>query len=220
MSDKHVSMDVAQQAIDITELKGAQQLLAQQVKSSVDNVTSSLNNVQLEMRNVASKVSELAGLQHSHDSNSRAISEVKSSVSALGAKLETWFEDFETAQAHKWEKHEQDRDAWRAAHEADNRRTREKIILWTGMGFSFLLLGGAIVSGFLWVMNDRFSQQNAEAARTNAAMDSDRKRSEMAIAANRDRIEAIKDKQHEVELYLARGGATPRVPYNPQGEPK
>lgn len=195
VTDKPDFLDAAKQAVEMSELRGAHNLLAQQVKGSVDGFSSTLNNVQLEVRNLSSKITELTGLQHGHDANNVAIARVETSVAEVSKKLDEWFSDFEEEQDRKWTKYEDDRDRWRTAHEADNRHTRESLIRWNGVGFAVVLLGGAVVAGFLWVLNMRFQDAKDESdvlAQRHVLHEAQQTR--------------LVEKTHEMELYLARTG--------------
>ena len=203
VSDKPDFLEAAKHAVDLAELRGEHRLLAQQVKSSVDGFSHTLNTVQIEMRNLSKNITELTGLQHGHDANNIAIGKIEGSVSDLGKKLDEWFEDFEQAQAGKWEKYEADRDRWRSAHEADNRDTRERLIRWNGVGFAVVLLGGAVVAGFLWVLNMRFQD----------AKDDSEVLAQRHVLHEAQQAKLV-DKTHEMELYLARTG------YQAQGATK
>lgn len=202
MGDQGVPLDAAAQALHMERLQGAHNLLAQQVKSSVDSVSNTLNSVQTEVRNIASKLSELAGLQQSHDSNNVAIRDVRDSVSALDTKLEEWFDDSERKREEWQRTYEAERDRWRTNHVAENQKTRDALIQWTGVGLAVMVLGGTVVSGFVWNLNMRFEQQTRDSTRIERALDEER------ISTAK-----LREKTHEIELYLARGGVDRAQPY-------
>lgn len=202
MGDQGVPFDAAAQALHMERLQGAHNLLAQQVKASVEGVSTTLHSVQTEVRNIASKLSELAGLQQSHDSNNVAIRDVRDSVSVLNTKLEEWFDDSERKRESWQRTYEAERDRWRTSHVAENQQTRDALVRWTGVGLAVMALGGTVVSGFVWNLNMRFEQQARDSSRIERMLDEER------ISTSR-----LRDKTHEVELYLARGGVDRAQPY-------
>lgn len=188
--------------IRVERLQSQHDLLAAQVKQSVDGVSHTLNNVQLEVRSLSNKIDALAELRYSHESNERAVDGVKESLSELNIKLENWFNEFRSDQEEKWDRYYKERDAWRSAHEADNQKTKDTLTRWSAAGFVVVLVGGAVVSGFVWTLNFRFNNAEQSSGRVEAQ-----------AARNRDAGEAMKDKLHQIELYLARGGVNPSQPY-------
>jgi len=217
VTDKHEGLlDAAQQAVKLAQLDGAQQLLAQRVSSGMEAVTSTLASVQLEVRGLSTKIGELAGLQHSHDSNKEAIDKIERTVGGLVTKLEGWFDDFDERNNRRWEAHEANRDAWRREHEAENeddhraltakvQDVRETVIRVIAIGSAIGTLSGVIVAGFLWNVNYRFENQDKTIQ--------DRKE---ASSYNRSLYDKLNEEMVEVQLYLARGGRIPEEPFNPR----
>lgn len=213
-------LDAAQQAVRMERLEGQHNLLSQQVRQSLDAVKSSLDNVQLETRAAASKLHDLMQLQHSHDSNKQAIEDMRRSLGDLNTRLEEWFDDFDQRNNRRWEQHERNRDEWRLRHEAENendrkdaekdlRQVRETMIRAAGWIAGAGVLVSVVTGGFLWSLNDRFNTINKTLDAT----------SHEASQA-RDRLDALRDKQHLMELYLVRGGANPNRPYDPETKPR
>lgn len=211
MSDK--LLDSAQQAVRMERLEGQQNLLAQQVKASLDAMTSALNTVQLETRAVTNKLGDVVSLQHSQDTNKSTIEDMKKALGDLNTRLEGWFDDFDQRNNRKWEQYETNRDNWRLRHEAENeddkkelekeiRSVRETVIRALGWGAAAGALAGVIIGGFIWSLNERFTTQNKSIDQTvNTA------------TYNRQLIDDQREKIHEVELYLARGGVNAEQPF-------
>ena len=215
-------LDVAEQAIRLERIEGDMRLLTQRVSSAMENVTNALGSVQVEVRGCSTKVSELTGLQGAHDSNKVAIDKVEKSVSELGARLESWFDEFEAKQEQRWRDYSNNRDQWRREHEADNenvkkdlekeiRSVRETVIRFIGFGSAIGALAGVIVAGFLWNINYRFNDQREDVTRV-----------EQASSRNRQLIDQIGvdhgKELADIKLYLARGGRIPDEPYVPQSQ--
>lgn len=206
-------LDPTAQAVRMERLEGQQNLLAQQVKASLDAMTSALNNVQLETRAVTNKLGDVVGLQHSQDTNKSSIEDMKKSLGDLNTRLEEWFDDFDERNNRRWEQYERNRDDWRLRHEAENendkkelekeiRTVRETVIRALGWGAAAGALGGVIIGGFLWSLNDRFGTYGS-------SLTQQRETSQY----NRGLIDDQREKMHEIELYLARGGVNAREPY-------
>lgn len=215
-------LDAAQQAIRLERIEGDMRLLTQRVGNGMENVTNTLASVQIEVRGCSTKVSELTGLQGAHDSNKIAIDKVEKSVADLGARLESWFDEFEEKQDRRWQQYENNRDQWRREHEADNenvkkdlekeiRSVRETVIRFVGFGSAIGALAGVIVAGFLWNINYRFNDNKEDTDRV-----------EQLATRNRQLIDTM-GVEHgkelsDIKLYLARGGRIPEEPYIPQSQ--
>lgn len=215
-------LDAAAQAVRLERIEGDMRLLTQRVSSAMENVTNALGSVQVEVRGCHAKVSELTGLQGAHDSNKVAIDKVEKSVSDLGMRLESWFDEFERKQEQQWRDYTANRDQWRHEHEADNENTtrelekeirsvRETVIRFVGFGSAIGALAGVIVAGFLWNINYRFTDNKEDTDRV-----------EQVALRNRQLLDAM-GVEHgkelaDIKLYLARGGRIPEEPYVPQSQ--
>lgn len=205
-------------AVRMERLEGQQNLLAQQVKASLDAMTSALNTVQLETRAVTNKLGDIVSIQHSQDSNKTTIDDMRRSLGDLNTRLEEWLDDFDQRSQRRWEQYEKNRDQWRREHEADNedtkrelekevRNVRERMIQFVGFSSAIGALAGVIVGGFLWNINYRFAEQKQDIERT-----------EMTGTYNRSLIDAQTVEINDIKLYLARGGRTPDEPYVPRAQ--
>lgn len=215
-------LDVAEQAIRLERIEGDMRLLAQRVGSGMESVTNALASVQVEVRGCSTSLSELRGLQGAHDSNKIAIDKVEKSVSDLGARLESWFDEFEAKQEQRWRDYSSDRDQWRREHEAENenvkkdlekeiRSVRETVIRFAGFGSAIGALAGVIVGGFLWNTDYRFNEQKEDVTRVEQASSRTRQLLDRMVV---DYGEELAD----IKLYLARGGRIPDEPYVPQSQ--
>lgn len=216
-------LDAAAQAVRMERLEGQQNLLAQQVRASLDALTSTLSTLQIETRAVTNKIHDFASLQHSQDSNKTTIDEVKKSIVDLNGRLEEWFADLDNRNDKRWEQYERNRDDWRLRHEAEQendkkelereiRGVRETVIRSMGWGTAAGTLVVVVVSGFLWSLNERFDNVTTRFASTEKAIEAQVKASQY----NRELIDAGKERLHAVELYLVGGGANRDAPYTPQ----
>lgn len=217
-------LDAAQQAIRLERIEGDMRLLTQRVSHGMENVSATLAAVQVEVRGCSTNVSELRGLQGAHDSNKVAIDKVEKSVAELGARLESWFDEFEAKQEQRWRDYSSNRDQWRREHEAENenvkkdlekeiRSVRETVIRFVGFGSAIGALAGVVVAGFLWNINYRFNDNKEDTDRV-----------EKVSAYNRQLIDAMGvdhgKELADIKLYLARGGRIPDEPYVPQSQRK
>lgn len=156
----------------------------------------------------AIKIERLEGRQNSLEQLVKASNDrLEATMRELSGRLEKWFDDYE-----------RQRDAWREQHEAENENTRreltqeirsvrETLIRSVGIGSGLGLLGGVIISGFLWTLNYRFEEQKQDITRT-----------ETTGAYNRSLIEAQTVEINDIKLYLARGGRIPDEPYVPRSQ--
>ena len=154
----------------------------------------------------AIKIERLESRQNSLEQLVKASNDrLELTMRGLSDRLEKWFDDYE-----------RQRDAWRKQHEADNedtertlsqeiRSVRETLIRSVGIGSGLGLLGGVVISGFLWMLNYRFEEQKQDITRTEASG-----------AYNRSLIEAQTVEINDIKLYLARGGRIPDEPYVPR----
>lgn len=214
-----VSFDAASQAVRMQRLEGDHNLLAAQVKASVDNCTGALNSVQLEVRTLTSNLGKFSNMQHAHETNTTAIHEVKNSVNDLGRRLEGWMSDFERRNTEQWNQYRLDRDSWRSTHERLNEETKDvlherintvreatiRILAWAGGAGA---LAAVIAAGFLWSLNDRFNNTAVAVQAVDARVTKNTERVTSLDTRNTDKI-------HQIELYLARGGENAKQPYVP-----
>lgn len=154
----------------------------------------------------AIKIERLEGRQNSLEQLVKASNDrLELTMRGLSDRLEKWFDDYE-----------RQRDEWRERHEAENenanremsqeiRSMRETLIRSVGIGSGLGLLGGVIISGFLWTLNYRFAEQKQDIERT-----------EMTGTYNRSLIDAQTVEINDIKLYLARGGRIPDEPYVPR----
>lgn len=154
----------------------------------------------------AIKIERLEGRQNSLEQLVKASNDrLEATMRELSGRLERWFDDYE-----------RQRDEWRERHEAENEATnremaqeirsvRETLIRSVGIGSGLGLLGGVIISGFLWTLNYRFAEQRQDIERT-----------EMTGTYNRSLIDAQIVEINDIKLYLARGGRIPDEPYVPR----
>lgn len=154
----------------------------------------------------AIKIERLEGRQNSLEQLVKASNDrLELTMRALSDRLEKWFDDYE-----------RQRDEWRERHEADNenaqremekeiRSVRETVIRAIGIGSGVGLFGGVIISGFMWTLNYRFTEQAQDVQRV-----------EQTNSYNRSLIDAQTVEINDIKLYLARGGRIPDEPYIPR----
>jgi hypothetical protein len=211
MGDKDVPLDAARQAVRMSELEGLLALQQQALKTAVDNMSSTLTSVQADVRRTGDAIHDLALQQATNERDREAVARLEVKVSEINTRLEDWFSDRERQEAARWSAYERERDEYRLRKEADIEnefrdvlksvgtidgrvgKIENRMSLWTGIALAFTLLASTVVGGFMWVLNGRFETQAAQIRELYERGD-----------ANRGRIEVVKDKQHEMELHLAR----------------
>lgn len=196
------NLDPAQHAIRMERLEGEQRLLAAQVKQSVDVLSNALVSLQADMREVSRRMPELGGLE-----------ETKRAVADINSRLEGWFDSIKQENQRRWEIYEANRDNWRRQHEAANlqdkreteqeiRNVRETVIRYAAFAAGMAVLGGTVIGGFLWSINDRFRQGKE-----------DIEENRQATVLHRRLIDEVNKELFDVRLYLSRGGRIPAEPY-------
>ncbi len=156
----------------------------------------------------AIKIERLEGRQNSLEQLVKASNDrLELTMRGLSDRLEKWFDDYE-----------RQRDEWRERHEADNenanremsqeiRSVRETVIRSISIGSGVGLFGGVIISGFMWTLNYRFTEQTQNVQRV-----------EQVSGYNRSLIDAQTVEINDIKLYLARGGRIPDEPYVPRSQ--
>lgn len=218
MADRTVPLDVAQQAVRIGEMENLMALQGQSTRQSIENMSNTLAGLGSEVRQLVASVHELAMTQATNQRDREAISDLKKNIVDLTSRIEDWFTDYEQRQEARWREHERNRDEWRNQHVEANRssaaavwaevhRLDRQMVLSRGWLIGAGFLSTLLLSGAVWVLNDRFQ-------RASNAIDATVRTGEV----NRELIDRAREKQHEVELYLARGGINPNEPYQPAKE--
>lgn len=206
-------LDATAQAVRIERLEGQHALLSNQLKNSVDNMNSTLQAVQAEARGITLRLSDVNTLQQRQDHSNTTIEELRRTVADLNSRLEEWFSDFDERNQKRWQEHERQREEWRNRHEAENenmerslsgeiRSVREAVIRALGWGAGAGALITVVVGGFIWSLNYRFTDITGDITRA-----------ETNSTYNRELIDKLIEKNHEMELYLARGGVNRDQPY-------
>ena len=224
-----VPFAAAQQALDIAEVQKNHELLQQRVSHGMENVTNTMAGFNQTVSKLVDRVDGLLKFQQSHEANREAIAELRLTINGMENNLKSWLEDVVETNNQKWASYEHNRDLWRQQHEAENedairdalsrldavrerltgeiRTVRENWIRTVGWGTGAGVLVSIVVAGFLFWLNEKF-----EYARDVAQQNM------IAVEGNRAAVEREKDKRHEMELYLARGGRVPEQPYQPNKE--
>lgn len=223
---KAVPLETAEQAVRISEMESAFQYQSQSVRAAVENMSSTLSSVQAEVRRSVDELHKLALAHASSEADRQAISRLESNFAEFNKRLEDWLNDRDRLDSQRWQAHDRLTDEYRARNEAENEDNfrkvhgriensgekigaiERKISLWNGIIISFTILASTVVGGFMYVQNARFSQHDAglQIARE-------------AAEANRLRIENLKDRQHQTELFLARRGYNPDAAANEEESP-
>jgi hypothetical protein len=217
MTSEQESLDAQgdSHALRLERLHSRQSILENQVKSSIDALRHSVDNMQLEVRSSSSKMAEFAEIQFHNAANRTTLDEMRQEMARLGDKVEQWLRGANAAQDQRWRDADRNRDRWREQHEAENENTRidltnaiketsDKMRVWSGIGFSAVLLGGVVVSAVVWGLNMRFESQKDSV--TDA---------KLVILSNQAKIDKLTENQRQIELHLASGTFISREPYDP-----
>ena len=194
--DKDVSLDAARQAVRLTELEGSLQLTQQGLRASIEHLTGSVQAVQAEARAQTEAIHQLTVQQAARESDRTAVKRLEDAVGAMDRRLEDYFNDRDARDHQKWQA---------MANKVDD--LDKRVSQWhnrlLGLGLAATLLGGA----FFYFVNEK--SDNITAAIETSTLN---------YNSNFARIERLQAKQHQIELYLARGGANAADPYAPPKE--
>jgi cell shape-determining protein MreC len=156
------------------------------LETGIEGLRDTLKDVQHDVRGLAQKLDTFADLRHTQEGNRETINEMKETLDGMSANIERCFNEIESDSAKKW-----------AEHDRDYQETKQKLQFWHGVLFSVVLVGGSLIGGFVYFLNYRFNEQS-----------DNQRQAETDIRENRDRIDAMKDKQHALELFQARQSNT------------
>lgn len=115
--------------------------------------------------------------------------------------LELKVDDLKASLNHWSDEYERKRDEVEKVLSAEIRQVREALIRSVGIGSGLGLLAGLLVSGFLYVLNYRFSD-----------IASDVDRAERSSLETRQSVDKAINDINEIKLFLARGGRVPDPP--------
>lgn len=176
--------DPVQVAVKLTKLEGTLAAAQQAFSQTANNLTQSMGALQTEVRAVADQVRDLAKISHKQDGHEAGLNRAFEAIRDLARETTRRFSD-QAEDLEGWRsKYEAERDLWRSNHEADNRKTREKLILWNGVGLGFSMLSTVLVALLTYVyLGDK-----------QVAAD-DRARIERQASENHTRFERLDD-QH------------------------
>lgn len=143
--------DPVQVAVKLTKLEGALAAAQQAFSQTANNLTQSMGALQTEVRAVADQVRDLAKISHKQDGHEAGLNRAFEAIRDLARETTRRFSD-QAEDLEGWRsKYEAERDLWRSNHEADNRKTREKLILWNGVGLGFSMLSTVLVALLTYV---------------------------------------------------------------------
>lgn len=143
--------DPVQVAVKLTQLEGAVAAAQQAFSQTATNLTQGMGALQTEVRAVAEQVRDLAKIGHKQDGHEAGLNRAFEAIRDLARETTRRFSD-QAEDLEGWRsKYEAERDLWRSNHEADNRKTREKLILWNGVGLGFSMLSTVLVALLTYV---------------------------------------------------------------------
>lgn len=209
-------------ANQLQKVEHRQQLSEASTAQTLKTIESSLQSLQVDQRDVVRELKAISALSGSVDQLRERLGTVDQRMLEQSNRIETWFSEYETRTNERFNKWEVDRDRWRTAHESDNRigfeqtetrrveldgkvtALRENQRYAAGWLKGLAVVGGLLIGAVVLIFNDRF--QGVQNGFADVRVTGQR---------NRDSIETLRAGQHEIELYLARGGERRSEPYVP-----
>lgn len=219
MTDKAV-IDVASQAVRLEQMQGAHDLLQLSVKNAIENMSSTLQSVQAETRNVTTQITKLARSQDEAAHDRKAMDRLEQSIVELREELRRGFASKDETDRAWRESFERSRDEWRTRHEAENENAEVDLcksiqhVKDTVRSTRSWALGAGALLGVLTVVAVTFLDYRFDEAKENHSV------LQRTVEYNRSQIDLEKEKRHQIELYLARGGNRTGDPFNPTAEEK
>ncbi|QYW02134.1 putative membrane protein [Stenotrophomonas phage Sonora] len=107
---------------------------------------------------------------------------------------------------------DEDFETWRTAHEEDNRKTRERLIMWSGVATGISILATALVGAILAIYTGDKAALKQDFARLERTQATDATRIESNLNGRADANAAA---IREIERYLTQEGTVSGRPYVP-----
>lgn len=208
--------DPVQVAVKVTQLESAILGSQREFTRTAESLNDNVEGMREELKAVVKGLGELTrvnGDMHNAQTNQdRGLERAFAAIRELGESTRSRFTDAEEDLEAWKRRYEEERDRWRSAHEEDNRKTREKMILWSGIASGVSLLATTLVLVLLFIYTS-----------DKAAAELDRRRIEQTTAATASRIESeMRAKTdadakaiREIERYLTQEGTISNRPYTP-----
>lgn len=208
--------DPVQVAVKVSQLEnailGAQRAFndtARNLGGSIDGMRDDLKSVSNRLGDIARLNAEIHQAQNHHDRGlERAFTAIRELSETTKARFAEEEEDLES-----WKRrYEEERDRWRNAHEEDNRKTRERMILWSGVatGISLLAATLGLMTAFLYNSDKIAAETDRRRIEAQGQATASRIESEMRAKTDAD-AKAIR----EIERYLTQEGTISNRPYTP-----
>lgn len=204
--------DPIQVAVKVTQLEGALVRSQEAFNQTAGDLSRSINGLRSDFRNVADQLKELPKLATNQDNQNSGLARAFRAIEELAQQTRVSFADRDKDMEAWKERYEAERDRWRTAHEEDNRKTRERMILWNGVAMGISVIASALVSAILYIyVGDKAAarETTARLERTQAAEDA---RLETTINSRSNANEAA---IREIERYLTQEGTVSGRPYVP-----
>lgn len=180
-----------------TQLTLAQQSFDQTAKGLSEN----LSGLRGDIKELSEQMRELPRLTDAQDAQNEAQERAFRAIKELGEKTQDAFRYRDEAF-----------NDWREKHEADNRNTREKLILWNGVGIGISMLAACLVGTVLYIYNEDKAATRIALAKAEQKHLEDVTRIENGARGN-SAVNAAAIA--EIERYLTQEGTVNGRPYVP-----
>lgn len=204
--------DPIQVAVKVTQLEGALVRSQEAFTNTAGDLSRGIEGLRADLRGVADQLKELPKLATNQDNQNSGLGRAFKAIEELAQQTRASFADRDE-DLDAWKaRYEAERDRWRTAHEDDNRKTREKMILWNGVAIGFSLLASTLVGAGLYIYSGDKTAARENAARIERTHAADVARLEATINGRADANAAA---IREMERYLTQEGTVSGRPYVP-----
>lgn len=200
--------DPLQVAVKVTRLEDQLVRSQESFNHTAEALRDGVEGLRSDLRGVADQLKELPKLAAGQQSQDNGLGRAFKAIENLANETSTRFRERDQSLQTWCDDYEKERDRWRTSHEEDNRNTREKLILWNGVGIGISLLATTLVGTILYIYAGDKAAQREAVARVEARVEADK------VAAT-NRTEANGARLTEVERYLTQEGTANGRPYVP-----
>lgn len=200
--------DPLQVAVKITQMEGVLARAQEGFNVASQTMNQGMADLRTEIRAVSDQLKDLPKLANAQEGHGSGLERAFKAIENLANETNRSFRERDDDLDAWKERYEAERDRWRSTHEEDNRKTREKLILWNGVGLGISLLASALVGTVLYI----YTGDKAAARDALARLESKQDAANQAAVARSDRNGS---RLTEVERYLTQEGTISGRPYVP-----
>lgn len=148
--------------MEIESIKNDFRLHQQQNTSAIERMTDALQAMQKELAVVGRRVEDVTRLQVNHEQQRDSIDRAFHAIRDLAESVDTGFKGVRSEHEEWRLRHERDESDWREKHVAENQKTRDKVIWFSGAAAMLSLLASACVGLVMYYTSQSDTYQQRE----------------------------------------------------------